>query len=232
MTSYKEIEGKYEDYIAKRIERNLKTLALSRYMNTISRRVVQLRSTPIIFTDEDLLSFNLPHSNPLIIKLRIGNAMMSRVLVDRGSSMYIIFWDALQKMVFSENLISPVMTQIHAFNGVEITPIGIVALHVYITDRVLMVTFFIIDTPLAINVIMDREWIHAVKGVVLTLHQVMRYQSQDGMYMIDIKGDLTQNRRCYNVNTSRKVLKSTNEQVKRLEGKSKVKSDLVKEENK
>ena len=40
------------------------------------------------------------------------------------------------------------------------------------------------------NVIMGREWIHAVKGVVSTLHQVMRCQSPDGLYMIDIKGDM------------------------------------------
>ena len=50
-----------------------------------------MKSTPIVFTDKDLESVNLSHSNPLIIKLRIGNAIVSRVLVDGGNCSDIIF---------------------------------------------------------------------------------------------------------------------------------------------
>lgn len=46
---------------------------------------------PIVFTDEDLEGINLPHSNLLIIKLRIRNAIVSLVLVDGGSSSNIVF---------------------------------------------------------------------------------------------------------------------------------------------
>ena len=47
----------------------------------------------------------------------------------------------------------------------------------------------VVDTPLTMNVIMGMEWIHAIKGVVSTLHQVIRCQSLNGLYTIDIKGD-------------------------------------------
>ena len=46
---------------------------------------------------------------------------------------------------------------------------------------------------------MGREWSHNVKGVVSTLHQVMRCQSPNELYTIDIKGDQSQSRRCYKV---------------------------------
>ena len=36
-------------------------------------------------------------------------------------------------------------------------------------------------------------------GVVLTLHQVMRYQSPDGKYTVDIRGDQSQARRCHSI---------------------------------
>ena len=48
-------------------------------------------STPIVFTDEDLAEIEVPHADPLIIKFRIGDAIVSRVLVDGGSSSDVIF---------------------------------------------------------------------------------------------------------------------------------------------
>ena len=61
------------------------------------------------------------------------------------------------------------------------------------------VKFLVVDTPSAMNVIIRREWIHAVQGVVSTLHQVMRCQFLDRLYTIDIKGDQSQSKRCYNI---------------------------------
>ena len=50
---------------------------------------------PIVFIYEDLEMIDLPHVDYLMIKLRIGDAIVSRVLVDRGSNRDIIFWSAL-----------------------------------------------------------------------------------------------------------------------------------------
>ena len=55
-----------------------------------------------------------------------------------------------------------------AFNGAEVNPFGVVSLPVYAANRVLEVKFVAMDTPSAINVIIGRKWIHAVKGVVST----------------------------------------------------------------
>ena len=91
--------------------------------------------------------------------------------------------------------ILPIKTSLHAFNGAKVKPLGMVVLPVYAADRVIMVKFLVVDTPSAMNVIMGREWIHAVRCVVSTLHQVMRCQSPYGLYTIDIKGVQSQNRR-------------------------------------
>ena len=70
---------KYERYIEKREERNLRTQALSRYVFGILREedFEQKASVPIIFIDEDLETIDLPHANSLMIKLRIGDAIVS-----------------------------------------------------------------------------------------------------------------------------------------------------------
>ena len=83
-----EKDKKYERYAARKEERNLRTQALGRYVFGISGEegFKPRTSVPIFFTDEDLATINLPHANPLVINLRIGDAIVFRVLVDRGSS--------------------------------------------------------------------------------------------------------------------------------------------------
>ena len=77
-------------------------------------------------------------------------------------------------MGIKEEEIRPIETSLHAFNGAEVKPLGVIALPVYMADRIVEVKFLVVDTHSAINVIMGREWIHVVKGVVSTLHQVIR----------------------------------------------------------
>ena len=62
---------------------------------------------PIVFSDQDLKSTELPHTNPLIINLLIVDAMVSSLLVEEWSSSYIIFLEAFQKMGVDLSLISP-----------------------------------------------------------------------------------------------------------------------------
>ena len=96
--------------------------------------------------------------------------MVSRVLVDGGSSFDILFWDAFRRMGIEKEEIRPVKTSLHTFNGDEVKPLGIIALRIYAAYRVIEVKFLVVDTHSVMNVIMAREWIHAVKGVVSTLH--------------------------------------------------------------
>ena len=128
-------------------------------------------SVVIIFTDEDLATIKLPHADPLIIKLRIEDAIVSQVLVDGGSSSDVIFWSALRRIRVVEELIRPTSTHIYVFNGTKVNPIGTIDLSVYVADRVLIVKFFVVDTQSTVNTIMGWEWIHSIRGMVLTLHQ-------------------------------------------------------------
>ena len=72
-------------------------------------------------------------------------------------------------MGIKEEEIRPIKTLLHIFNEVEVNPLGVIALPVYAADRIVEVKFLVVDTHSAMNVIMGREWIHAIKGVVSTL---------------------------------------------------------------
>ena len=86
-----EKQGRYKEYERRRIERNLQTMALKGYVNTIFKGEPHLRTMSITFLDKNLETIKLLHADPLVIKLRIVNAMVSRVLVDEGSSLDILF---------------------------------------------------------------------------------------------------------------------------------------------
>ena len=112
---------------------------------------------PIVYTDEDQATIKLSHANPLVIKLRLRDAKVSQVLVDAGSSSYVIFWSALRRMAVVEELIQPVSTHIYAFDWVKVNQISTITLPFYTADQVLMVKFFVVDIQSMVKVIMVRE---------------------------------------------------------------------------
>ena len=86
-------------------------------------------------------------------------------------------------------MLVPIESLLIAFDGTRVFPKGTIRLMVHAAERTLLVNFLIIEYRSAFNAIMGHGWIHAMHGVVSTLHQVMRCQSPDGKYTIDIRGD-------------------------------------------
>ena len=97
-----------------------------------------------------------------IVRLRVGDNLVSKVLVDGGSSSDILFWDAFQRMRIKQEEIWPVKASLLAFNGAEVKPLGMIVLPMYAADRIVKIKFLVVNTPSAVNVIMGRGWIHAV----------------------------------------------------------------------
>ena len=119
------------------------------------------------------------------------------MLDDRGSSVEVLFWDAFQKMGIEEEMLVSVENPLVAFDGTRVFPKRIARLIVHVVESTLLVNFLVIESRSVFNVIMGQGWIHAMHGVASTLHQVMRCQSPDRQYTIDIRGDQSQARKCH-----------------------------------
>ncbi|KAK2998313.1 hypothetical protein RJ639_023191 [Escallonia herrerae] len=52
----------------------------------------------ITFSDDDSKDMKIPHDDPLVITIKVGNFDVKRVLTDNGSSAEILFYDAFKKM--------------------------------------------------------------------------------------------------------------------------------------
>ncbi|PON42457.1 hypothetical protein PanWU01x14_282150 [Parasponia andersonii] len=100
-------------------------------------------------------------------------------------------------MGLNQSTLRPTCQPLFTFNSTKVSPLGVVTLKVYAVERCLDVDFIVIDCQSSFNVIMGRRWIHVMHGVASTLHQVLRCQSKDDTYMIEIKGDQTSARKCF-----------------------------------
>ena len=79
---------------SKRMEQKVKRLrSLGHTVNYMSAQEEFYPATPIVFTDQYLQAVRLPHQDPLVVKLQVDKVILGRVLINRGSSVEVLFWD-------------------------------------------------------------------------------------------------------------------------------------------
>ncbi|XP_063942645.1 uncharacterized protein LOC135150313 [Daucus carota subsp. sativus] len=61
----------------------------------------------LAFDNVDLEKVKFPHDEPLVITPVIGNSSVKRVLIDNGASVDILFYDAYEKMGYSDTQLTP-----------------------------------------------------------------------------------------------------------------------------
>ncbi|KAF8094779.1 hypothetical protein N665_0353s0010 [Sinapis alba] len=122
----------------------------------------------------------MPHNDPLLVELGIGNCEVTKVLVDTDSSVDLIFRDTLDKMRIDLRDMKPCSRSLTGFNGSSETMLGTVHLHIYACGVTRTVKFSVISTWAPYNVILDTPWIHSMKGITLTYHQCLKFSGPDG----------------------------------------------------
>ena len=78
----------------------------------------------ISFSDSDLRDVQLPHNDPLVVTLRIGNYDVQRVLIDQGSFAEVMYQDLYEKLGLGEAELSSFTTPIFGFSGELTMPLG------------------------------------------------------------------------------------------------------------
>jgi hypothetical protein len=71
----------------------------------------------ISISDNDLRDVQLPHNNPLVITLRIGNYDVQRALIDQGSFAEVMYQDLYTKLGLGEAALSDFTSPIFGFSG-------------------------------------------------------------------------------------------------------------------
>ena len=125
---------------------------------------------PISFSDDDLRSeVKYHHCDALVIHAIVGKQRVKRILIDDGSNIDIIIYDAISEMGRRSDL-QPFKTELYGFRGHPMYPKGRITLPVKVGDGEHTIThpieFIVVDTNKWYNAILGRPTISILQIVV------------------------------------------------------------------
>ncbi|XP_028092535.1 uncharacterized protein LOC114292710 [Camellia sinensis] len=150
-----------------------------REQHTPTKRPKKAQS--IAFNDSVLVGMTISHIDPLIIRLRVNQFTVERILVDLGSTSEVMYYETLIKLGFNESDLSPVPYPLFGFNTNPEYPLEKITLPVRAGSRTVKVEFLVVKLPSPYNVIMGRTWLRIMQAVPRTYHQLMRFPTARGV---------------------------------------------------
>jgi hypothetical protein len=163
----------------------------------------------ISFSDSDLKDVQLPHNDPLVVTLRIGNYDVQRVLIDQGSFAEVMYQDLYVKLGLGEAELSSFTSPIFGFSGEPTVPLGKTILPVLAGLINLQTEFIVVKASSPYNAIMGRDWLHRMKAIPSTLHQKLRFPTKDRV--MELNGHQVTAKQCVLAAVKRKDLKEVRE---------------------
>ncbi|KAK0570777.1 hypothetical protein LWI29_006363 [Acer saccharum] len=149
----------------------------------------------VTFRSTDKSDLFSPHHDALVISLHIANCLTKRILIDNGSSCNILFNNALREMQVDESKLSRRTTMLTGFSGEQKSTLGEIVLPVYAEGVNLYINFLVLDCQSPYNAILGRPWIHELKAIPSTYHQLIKFPTKWGVK--EIKGEQRAARECY-----------------------------------
>ncbi|XP_075515491.1 uncharacterized protein LOC142550141 [Primulina tabacum] len=126
--------------------------ASNRRLENMEISSTRKRSGPMItFGPEDMKGVADPHNDALVIRAMIVNYEVARIFVDSGSSVNVLFKEAMDQMDLGEYTVEPISTALFGFTGQAIHPLGVVNLPLSLgsgdTRKTRIINFVIVDGP-------------------------------------------------------------------------------------
>ncbi|XP_056854370.1 uncharacterized protein LOC130503826 [Raphanus sativus] len=134
----------------------------------------------ITFSPDDALGIHMPHNDPLLVELGIGDCQVTKILIDTGSSVDLIFRDTLDKMGVDTGSMKPSSRSLTGFNGSSEAMIGTIRLPVYACGTTRTVKFSVVDSKAPYNAILGTPWLHSMQAIPSTYHQCVKFPGPDG----------------------------------------------------
>ncbi|XP_070046058.1 uncharacterized protein [Nicotiana tomentosiformis] len=137
----------------------------------------------ITFTEEDADGLLLPYNDALVISLNVLGFKIKRVLVDTGSLANIIQWRVLEKDKLT-GIIVPATKHLAGFNLASMTTQGEILLLTNAKGVMKTTLLEVVDGDKGYNIILVRPWLHDMKVVPSTYHQLLKFPMPEGIKQI------------------------------------------------
>ncbi|XP_019233664.1 PREDICTED: uncharacterized protein LOC109214225 [Nicotiana attenuata] len=153
---------------------------------THSKRLREVAEDNITFTEEDADGLLLPHNDALVISLNVLDFKIKRVLMDPGSSANIIRWRLLEQTKLTGSII-PASKLLAGYNLASVTTRGEILLPMNAEGVMKTTLFEAVDGDMGYNINLGRPWLHEIKVVPSTYHELLKFPTPEGIKQI--RGD-------------------------------------------
>ncbi|GAU10110.1 hypothetical protein TSUD_421300, partial [Trifolium subterraneum] len=142
------------------------------------------------FSEDELPAGGHNHNRALHISVKCLDNILSRVLVDTGSSLNVMPKTTLLKLAVEGALMRPSSMVVKAFDGSRRTVVGEVDLPILIGPQLFTITFQVMDINPTYSCLLGRPWIHDAGAVTSTLHQKLKFITGDKMIVVSGQEDM------------------------------------------
>ncbi|KAG7578907.1 Reverse transcriptase domain [Arabidopsis thaliana x Arabidopsis arenosa] len=118
----------------------------------------------VTFEESETNGLDMPHNDPLVITLAIGDHDVCRVLIDTGSTIDVIFRETLRQMNIDMSQVTPTPRPVLGFSGETLMTLGTIQLPVQAGGVTKIVNFSVTDQPTIYNVIMGTPWLNLMRA--------------------------------------------------------------------
>jgi hypothetical protein len=136
------------------------------------------REQAISFSNSDLRDVQLPHNDPLVVTLKIGNFDV-RLVINQGSFAKVMYRDLYEKLNLGESDLTNFASLVFCFLGESIVPQGKTPLPILAGPVNLQTEFIVVRASSPYNAIMGRDWLYRMKAIPSTLHQKLRFPTNE-----------------------------------------------------
>ena len=112
--------------------------------------------------------------------LGISDFYVRRILVDLDSSINLLQVSMIKQMGFSSSNLENPRRILSGFNGASTTSLGDIVLLVQAGPVTLNVQFSVVEDLSPFNAILGRTWLHDMKTIPSTYHQMVSYLTKNG----------------------------------------------------
>ncbi|XP_010661221.1 uncharacterized protein LOC100245342 [Vitis vinifera] len=191
-----------EEYNSKRKkQRLLRAKSVRECINSIWPGITGGSARPIdgtiVFPPIDPTRILQPHRDALILFLGIGDFDVRRILIDPGNSVDLLQASVINQMGLELSDLENPGLILSGFNGAATTSLGDIMLSVQVGPVTLNVQFLVVGDLSPFNAILGRTWLHYMKTIPSTYHQMVSFLTEDGQ--IDLYGSQLAARQCYQI---------------------------------
>ncbi|XP_070022565.1 uncharacterized protein [Nicotiana sylvestris] len=135
------------------------------------------------FNDEEVEGISQPHNDALVFSILLNNVQVKRVLVDPCSSANIIRSRVVEQLGLQDQIV-PAAQVLKSFNMASETTKGDIILWANVAGTIKDTKFHMIERDMGYNALLGRPWIHNMKAVPLTLHQMLKFPTSDDVKIV------------------------------------------------